>query len=220
MFDDLFIECTNEEKKQAIELMKNNLSLLKQNIIPDSYPNFISSVDYILYIFENQETYLTRSFFTEFSWPLVSKDWINELLPLFKGKKVLEIMAGNGMISKALIDNNVDCITTDDFSWKIDKAWTYVENLSAIDAIEKYGNEVDILLCSWPPMSDSMYKCLLKMRNVNPNLVLIYIGELGDCCANEKFADKCIIINNPYIQNANKKFKSWGGIHDRIYYIK
>ncbi|WP_097006529.1 hypothetical protein [Lacrimispora amygdalina] len=90
-----------------------------------------------------------------------------------------------------------------------------------ITAIEKYGNEVDFIICSWIPYgSDAGKESLIKIREVNPELKMIYIGEMGASCANDKFVETCEIIDNEFVKRANLKFKSWFGIHDRIYMLK
>ena len=68
-------------------------------------------------------------------------------------------------------------------------------------------------------MSPLMYQCLLCMREINPNLQLIYIGEMGGCNADNNFVMSANIIENKYIDNARSKFISWGGIHDTLFLI-
>lgn len=53
------------------------------------------------------------------SFILISKDWIKPFAEWIGQRKCLEIMAGHGMLSKALRDEGVNVIAvTDDFSWE------------------------------------------------------------------------------------------------------
>ena len=158
-------------------------------------------------------------------------------------------MAGSGMLSKALKDVDTDIITTDDKSWIngehsylsfedwFERPFTEVEELDCVDAIKKYGKDVDYVLVSWPYMDNNCYKALLAMREVNPNCTMIYIGELGDACADDDFVKTSkVLLHNGLLdgeeeiangqelyndlEEVRKLFKSWNGIHDDIYIIK
>ncbi len=76
-------------------------------------------------------------------------DWSKE--------SVLKLCAVLALLSKALQNCGVDMKATDDFSWNDNHAvpwfrdsWTEIEQLNALQAIETYGAEVDLVVCSWP----------------------------------------------------------------------
>ena len=206
----------NYEKK-----MEHILKQLENKEIPESYPKEISHFDAMMMFTKNPN--LTRNHFISISsFALISKDWIKELTPLLRNKKCLEIMAGSGMLAKALFDEGIDIIATDSKEWQYNDVWFDIESLDAISAIKKYGKDMDYIICSWIPYASNIGTQVIQlMRNINPNLKMIYIGEpAGGCCADYSFYDIVEYIENDYIENANKKFKRWSGLYDKIYLIK
>lgn len=157
-------------------------------------------------------------------YAIISKDWVKPFAKWIGKRKCLEIMAGKGALSCALRNEGKTVISTDGYKWQqfdFNKLWTKVEEMDAIDAIEKYGKDVDIIIMSWCWMDDLGYKCLLKMREVNPKAVMVYIGEpMGGCTGNNNLYEEMEIIPSKKIDDINRIFPSWYGIYDRLYLIK
>ncbi|KEQ18717.1 hypothetical protein [Endozoicomonas numazuensis] len=111
-------------------------------------------------------------------WALVNHKWVSELVNWVKGNSCLEVMSGNGFLAKALKQNGVEVIATDDRSWDdpdSDKIRFYdVETLDAIDAIKKYSDK-KVLIMSWPPPNVSVsYDVLKAWGSEKP---VIFIGD-------------------------------------------
>lgn len=221
LFDFKFDQISKEEQEMYVLEMKQIRSELEAHIIPNSYPNLISNFNITMISVFHPEI-VREEIIKISSYSLISKDWIMELKPLLQGKRCLEIMSGLGMLAKALQEEGIEVIATDSKEWNYDEQyWTEVKTLDALSAIELYGTDVDFIICSWIPyQSDIGTKILLKMKEINPQLKMIYIGEFGGCCADDEFFEMCDVEPNEYIINANKKFKSWAGIHDSIYLLK
>jgi hypothetical protein len=155
----------------------------------------------------------------------VSWKWVNPFVEWIAGRKCLEVMAGRGWLSHALRIKGVDVIATDDFSWSDQRAWkqpmTAIEKLDAIESVEKYGKDIDILIMSWPYMDDTAYRVIKKLYEVNPGVLVVYIGEWGGCTANEDFFDHfCKVItatDQSKWEQVIHNFQSWEHLHDRIY---
>ena len=244
-------EPTEEEIKEGKKVLDNIIDGLMKREIPETYPDIVRvpsyrdmSVDAVS-MYEYRDNIIGAG-----GYSLVSYDWIRILKEkIIKDGKCLEIMAGSGMLSKALKDVGVDIITTDDKSWLTEdytylsfedwfmRPFTEVEKLDCVDAIQKYGKDVDYVLVSWPYMNNACYKALVTMRIVNPNCTMIYIGELGDACADEDFVctSKVLYKDGLFdgkdlspdgkelynsLEEVRELFKSWYGIHDNIYIIK
>lgn len=89
-------------------------------------------------------------------------------------------MSGKGTLSYVLKQEGVNIKATDDFSWSkftSMNTWCDIEQIDAIEAIEKYGKDMDYIIMSWCYMDNTGYKCLKKMREINPNCKMLYIGE-------------------------------------------
>lgn len=213
MFDDINLD-------DYIIKMEGILNQLQNKEIPESYPKEIGSLGTMM-AFNKNEKIFRENFILVSSYPLISKDWIRELIPLLKNKRCLEIMAGSGMLAKALSDEGINVIATDSKEWNIDDSWFDVEKLDAIGAINKYGKDIDYVICSWIPYQSHVGTQVIEwLRKNNPKLKMIYIGEFDyGCCADDSFFNISNEIDNSYINNANKKFKRWAGLHDRIYLL-
>ena len=204
---------------------------LLNRIIPEEYPVGIS--DWIPYKRENninRDDYINIS-----SYALVSHRWVKPLSEYVGQAKCLEIMAGRGVLAEALSQHGTSIVATDDFSWNWEGGsrndtkpliredlWFDVEHVNCIGAIEKYGGEVEYIICSWPNMNDSMYDALHKMREINPNCKLIYIGEgEGGFTASDLFFKTAVFINNDqHFDNVAKMYQNWVGVYDRMYLVK
>lgn len=201
------------------------LELIKRHQIPESY--LLDDEDMLS---KNTNTLGPRSiFFHEVyvsycSCCLLSYDWIRPLADWIGTRTCLEIMAGSGALSMALKNCGVSIVATDDFSWGnelwLRSLWTDVERIDARAAIDKY--KPDIVICSWPPTGEPVAKeALLKMRAVNPNALMIYIGEpAGASCADDDFFETLHPVNDKSFYEATKAFKPFYTLRDRPYLIR
>ena len=183
----------------------------KQELIDDIKDN--------MYAFEERDIFIKSAGFS-----LITKNFIKALSEWIGDRSVLEIMAGTGYISKSLKDEGANVVAVTDIkesSWGFKKEWTEVEKLSANEAIMKYNN-VDIIICSWAYMDNTMYAALLTMREYNPNAIILYIGEdHGGCTANDNFFENLISIeDDAFEENVIPLYRRWGGIHDEPRLVK
>lgn len=167
----------------------------------------------------------------EYGFVYLYEKFVNDLAEYLKGKKVLSIMSGSCTLEKHLKDRGVDIICTDSGEWydiPEYREWTRntipVEMLDAVEAIHKYGNDVDYVLCSWPPYNESgAYDAIRAMKETNPNLTMIYIGEgAGGNCADNDFFNTVtdMEIYNKDVEHLQSLFKRFYGIYDSIMFFK
>lgn len=161
-------------------------------------------------------------------YPIITKRLCESLARFIGERKVLEVMCGKAALTKGLRDEGVNIKPTDLLCWDVpgffDNVWVDdIEKIDAVDAIQKYAKDYDILLTSWMPYLDPIsHKVLLEMREQNPNMFMIYIGEdYGGCCSCDKFFYDAIFIQNDVIDYINSEvFKSHYGIYDHIFLYK
>ena len=182
---------------------------VKNKQIPEFYPNEMVNNF-------NMDRYTLRSdFIKTIGFTLISNDWIKPLSQWIGNRKCLEVMAVSGSLSFALQQQGVDIIATDDFSWKYDSSWnndknywTDIENIDAMEAVNKYGKDINIIIMSWPYMDDTAYRILLNMRKVNSNCIMIYIGEgMGGCTADDEFFENIQEIDDEKFERTRSNFK-------------
>ncbi|MCL2188026.1 MAG: hypothetical protein FWC16_03125 [Defluviitaleaceae bacterium] len=198
----------NLEKQYFDEMQKIKLQLLNREI-PDVYPqppkNRRPKPEDAYYV--DRYEFVNLSAFAQ-----ISKRWVQPLAKYIGNTPCLEIMAGKGVLAKALSDCGVQIRATDNFAWewvkntnatdaqtlKEEDVWYNVAQLDGVESVEKYGTEIGFLLCCWPSFQDpTIHNALIKMREVNPSCKLIYIGEpKGGCTANDDFFNAVKWITN------------------------
>jgi len=157
-------------------------------------------------------------------WGLVDLTWTKELSAFLKDKKCLEITAGSGWLSKALEYHGVDVIVTDQnpnegyVSSRVPVlADIEIEELTAVEAIDKYAKDIDCLVCSWPPYSPDesgvLSLAVQQLKQIGINIPIVYIGERDGCTDSEDLWDNVEEVSSISIPN-------WSCIHDRCLILK
>lgn len=164
---------------------------------------------------------------------LITDNLLYNLSNLLYGNKCLEIMSGNGSLTKGLQDYGVDILATDNYEmvdFFNNDFWTEVENIDAVDAIDKYGKDVNFVICSWIPYYKPIgYQAIKKLYEVNPKAVFIYIGEeMGGCTADDNFFNysseisfsEKMKIDYDNINKISNSLKNWCGMYAKIKFLR
>ncbi|KKN81105.1 hypothetical protein LCGC14_0323240 [marine sediment metagenome] len=117
-------------------------------------------------------------------WALVDMQWTSRLADWIGRRTVLEIMAGNGWLCKALGLHGVRCIATDnrEQDWPTPPVFP-VRKVPAVKAVKRY--RADVLIVSWPPYECDAIVEACRWHGPRP---LVYIGEGdGGCNAPASF---------------------------------
>lgn len=138
---------------------------------------------------------------------------------------MLELCCGSGYIGYLLKNEGVDIICTDNNKWRDERkdskffqeSFTDIECIDALDAIEKYKDEVGCILLSWPEYSSDLAVRVLE-KCLEYQISMIYIGEdWGGCTADDDFfemiEEKCNMID------ISESYIPFDGIHDSIYLV-
>lgn len=160
----------------------------------------------------------------------INMETMDQLAYILEDKKCLEVMAGNGLLSRCLQDREVDVIATDK-SLPIDnkyfplrtEAFTEIRQMDAIDAIREYGKDIDVLIMSWPPYGDDIAsRCVEELHDVNPNAEILYIGEsFGGCTANDDFFDKVERVEwDEDMHDLYDSYTPFNGLHDNFEFYR
>jgi len=164
---------------------------------------------------------VNRDFITDFSWMMPTEDNIQKLYKLLKGKKVLEINAGTGLIANRLNKLGIDITATDKSSEKFNEvAETFrihtegnipVIEKDALSAMSEF--DYDVILSIWPPYKDDyMHKVLEKLPRGKE---LVVVGEgMGGCVSNDAFWTMLESMEYDFIP-----IDTWPGIHDAIWRV-
>lgn len=186
------------------------IAFLDNQKIPPESPDHCGQALYNPKLWSGREKCTKRGM-----WALVYRSWVQVLAEWIGDRQVLEVMAGRGWLAKALAEEGVSIVATDDgsFDKRHNKCGPVHEVLSldALGAIARFGDDADVLIMSWPPYGDEAATDALEAWGTGRPIV--YIGEGEDmACAPDSFW-QCWRkdAGAPDIPLA-----SWDGIHDFI----
>lgn len=160
-------------------------------------------------------------------WSYVNAPFAKALADYLNGAPVLEIMAGNGYISKGLRNNaNQQIYTTDSQAWTKENETgkhpvTKIEKLDAISAIKKYGDQVDYVIMSWAPdKGETDWDVLQLLRQDHPDVKFLVIGEKNGATNSKKFWQEAQLSQDEDLQKVNQQLHSFDLIDEQIYLVK
>lgn len=157
-------------------------------------------------------------------WATITQDFVEQLVIDFPDQSFLELMAGNGYLSKGLRDLGVKTYCTDNLSWsKHDQTGnqlvTEVESLDAISALAKYGSQVDNVIIAWSPDREEIdLQILQKMRKMDANFLLI--GEVDGATDSKEFWNEAKLVTDSRIKQINRVYSHYDLVHDQLYLVK
>jgi len=143
-----------------------------------------------------------------------NQDFIIDLIGFLKGRRVLEVFAGNGYLSSLLINEGIITKPTSILSGMDGhdiKLYCDVENIDAVSAVNFYGVDHDVLLICWPTTTPQALKAIQAW---GCNRDIVYIGEVTDYsrnhlggCATDEFFENIAVISefNSYHGNMLEK---------------
>lgn len=200
------------------------MDVINNEKIPESIPSVIfDSHDFNIYRY---------TFINIMGFANITKEFIRSLKEkVIKNGKCLEIMCGTGAFSKALQEEGVEVIATDNYCMDYDFKTRFldVEEIDCLDAIRKYGKSVDYVICSWAPYNNPIaYEALKLMNEVNPDCKMISINEpYCGCCADDNFFKHAEVLmsfsNDDKFFNCNEDtvyYRTWDGLHDKVSVLK
>lgn len=161
-------------------------------------------------------------------WSYVNAPFAKALADYLNGVPVLEIMAGNGYISKGLRNNNANqqIYTTDSQAWVKENETgkhpvTKIEKLDAVSAIKKYGDQVDYVIMSWAPdKGETDWEVLQLLRQDYPDIKFLVIGEKDGATNSKKFWQEAQLSQDEDLQKVNQQLHSFDLIDEQIYLVK
>ena len=166
---------------------------------------------------------LRSIFVNEGIYAFVSRKWTRPFAKWIGERKVLEVMAGRGMITHALRKEGVNIMGVDDFSWAkghekmaSEHTFTTIQPMDAIKAVKKYGRSIDILIMSWAPYDNSAAFDVLKtLHEVNPDALVVSIDEgSGGCIADDQFFNYFQLVDDQSFEEIQRHYESWDSIYD------
>ncbi|WP_173021271.1 SAM-dependent methyltransferase [Secundilactobacillus folii] len=159
-------------------------------------------------------------------WAYISAPVAKDVAEFIHGRPTLEVMAGNGYLSKGVRDNHQTVFTTDSKDWTKENETgkhpvTTVEKLTASEAFDKYRDQVNVIIMVWSPDGlDIDWQLLQQIRAADKNYDFIVIGEKDGATDSKTFWQHAKLLNTPDVKNLNQHFTQFDLIHDQVYLVK
>ncbi|WP_125768038.1 hypothetical protein [Companilactobacillus furfuricola] len=157
-------------------------------------------------------------------WATITEELMQTWAQLFPNETYLELMAGNGYISKGFSDQMIKSIATDDLSWSTESPTgknqlTAVQQFDALSAIQHFKDQVSAVVLAWSPDKNTIdTKILEQIRQTK--LKFFVIGEPYGATNSHEFWDKIDIVEDPRIEQLNQKYPQYDLVNDKIFLIK
>ncbi|MDR3242123.1 MAG: SAM-dependent methyltransferase [Lactobacillaceae bacterium] len=155
----------------------------------------------------------------------VSTPWIQEVAKYLHGRSVLELMAGHGYLTAGLraINPEQKIIAVDNEDWRNQpdpthaKPVTDIEVLDALTAVNKYAQEVEVIVISWAPDTDETdWQILEQLRNDFAGEILI-VGEYQGATNSRRFWNEAKLTE---LEKINQKFPSFDLIDEKMHRVE
>jgi hypothetical protein len=123
--------------------------------------------------------YLRDAYTSLVSWALYTTEYLDSLERLLRGKRVLEVCAGTGVLGRHMRQRGMDWRSTDTTPANED-----VEQCEALLAVSLY--KPDVIFASWIP-----YESALDQRLAELGIPMVLVGEShGGCTGSEEFWER------------------------------
>lgn len=215
-----------------------NFTMPKLELTETDFVKLLLSEDFLDgYTYSEKEEYLDE--FAEFLenfriyiqdkfgvWAMINQPMMDTWVQSLPGKSYLELMAGNGSLSKALEDRHQDVISTDSFAWSNESStgrelWTKVEKLDALAAIQNYGESVDVILLAWSPDYDRIDVDILNaIRNLKNHPMFLLIGEYKGATNSQLFWHEAKLHYDKRIARINRMYPNFDLVKDHLFSIR
>ena len=210
VLDDKYLDSARAAMEDVIKDIDQNDGIVNKRI----YDAFFNGS---ILRFLDVDIIVSKLYAKEYGNVILYEEFMGELVKFLEGKKVLSIMSWIGTLQYHLKKRGIDIIATD-LGILPDNNRSVI-NMDTVDAVGLYGKEVDYVLCANPPfLSDEPRRAIKVMRKVNPDLVMIYIGEdRGGWSANYEFFNTVKCVRDINADGICKTFKTsitrFEGIH-------
>lgn len=200
---------------------------------PTKPPFSEASIDQVLTFAQNsidRSASDRRLFNLKCSWAIYTKEWIEDIAEIVKGKFVLEVGAGRGILGPIMRGRGIDWHCTDA---KPPIGLSNAEHMEAINAVKFY--DPDLVFASWIPFHGTRFDYDIACMKIP----MILVGEgRGGCNGSGEFWDDVYgddddnaqvihALPRPYkvipIIERYPKFRDvpqWDNIHDETWLVE
>lgn len=134
---------------------------------------------------------LRRGYIQTYGFSIITAEELEVLVGMLSGKRVLEVGAGSGYISRLLSERGVDMTASESGGWsKYGQAGAVAyQRDHEGNSLELVGTGFDAVLMAWPPLGDPF--AAEVARRMGAGQTLIHLGEgAGGCTGDHDFSNE------------------------------
>ncbi|KRN29503.1 SAM-dependent methyltransferase [Lactobacillus selangorensis] len=158
-------------------------------------------------------------------WAYITQDVMQNWVHLFPHQHWLELMSGNGYISRGLRDQGQQVVATDSLAWTSENETgrqleTKVLPLDAVTAVQCYGPWADAIVLSWSPDGDPVdQQILAAIRSLPQPVQFFCIGEKNGATNSAGFWQQAHEQHSPRLTLLNHHYPHFDLMRDQIYWL-
>lgn len=174
-------------------------------------------------LLNNFRSFLSRRFGL---WSLPNLTTAQLIKKHYHASRVLEVMAGNAYWSKALQEVGCQVLATDSLEWAKTsetgaQSFVPVKKMTATDALARYGEVADLIICAWAPnFNESDCQLVAAWRQLPQRPPLFFVGERDGATNSPRFWQSVPLQNSKGLQKINASFASFDFIEEQIFQVK
>ncbi|WP_367295945.1 SAM-dependent methyltransferase [Levilactobacillus yonginensis] len=159
-------------------------------------------------------------------WAYTPAPFVGDLAKFVGDRAVLEVMAGNGYISKGLRDAHKTVYATDSQAWTAENETgrhplTPIEPLSAVAAWNKYQDQIGVVVMSWSPDGLPLdWELLQAIRQSSQDVDFVVIGEPHGATGSKDFWNHADLLENKDTRDLNRHYTQIDLVQDHVYLVK
>lgn len=158
-------------------------------------------------------------------WSMITAPFADTLAAAWQGRRVVELMAGNAMLSAGLAACGVTVTATDDRSWAAANgtgavSWYPIENSPAPAAVADTLTTADAYFWAWSPDGSPVdWQVLQQLRAARFSGDLLIVGEYRGVTDSAVFWDQAHLHTSPLTRALNRTLHRFDLVNERAFLI-
>ncbi|MBO3092066.1 hypothetical protein LH991_13775 [Schleiferilactobacillus harbinensis] len=187
-----------------------------------AFPNETGAIRTLDRLFNEFRHVIQRQFGV---WAMLTAPFADTLAAAWQGRRVVELMAGNGMLSAGLAQRGVTMTATDDRSWVAANGtgqdpWYPIQDLPATQAVAATLAQTDAYVWAWSPDGVPVdWAVLQQLRAAQFAGDLLVIGEFRGVTDSQEFWDHAHLHTTPLTRALNRQLHQFDLINERAFLI-
>ncbi|ERL66679.1 hypothetical protein [Schleiferilactobacillus shenzhenensis] len=158
-------------------------------------------------------------------WAMITVPFVDTLAAAWQDRRVVELMAGNAMLSAGLAARGITVSATDDRSWAAANGtgavpWYPVQNIAAPAAVAQTLPSTDAYVWAWSPDGSPVdWQVLQRLRAAQFSGDLLIVGEYRGVTDSAVFWNHAHLHTTPLTRALNRTLHRFDLVNERAFLI-